>query len=161
MSEERRMNPSIKNICYGKKEIKEITIYPLSIGDQFTITDLITQVVQELVQKSKTEGASDFVFMTSIMEAIETNIDTVLCLIADISEEESKIILKDMTNDQLVDLVDLIWSVNFEPALKKGKSLFERAKGVFSSRRLSADSSNSILNTDSKTSTENHIKTEE
>ena len=76
-------------------------------------------------------------------------------------EEAADDIIGSMTNTQLADLAESIWNVDFEPMIKKGKSLFDRAKSMFSSRRSSPDSSSSTLNIGSNTSTEEVSKTEE
>jgi hypothetical protein len=154
MTDAKRINPDIRNITYGKKELKELTLYPLSIGDQFKVTDIITSVVQKLVAGTKENQLNDFVFMSAIINALEDNLGKVLILIADIPEDEVKNILQDTTNSQLMDIVESVWEVDFEPALKKGKNLFERGKSVFDLKRSSPSSSNVTHNTDLKTSTE-------
>jgi len=158
MSDEKRLNPDIRIISYGKKELKDLTLYPLSIGDQFKVTDIITQIVQQLVTGSKEGNLSDFLFMSAVMSALEINLGKVLTLISDITEEEAAKVVGVMTNTQLVDVVESVWAVDYEPALKKGKNLFERGKSVFGSKGLSPSSSNVIPNTDLKISTEKAIE---
>jgi hypothetical protein len=158
MTDEKRLNPDIRVITYGKKELKELTLYPLSIGDQFKVTDMITSVVQQLVSGSREGQLNDLVFMTAVMQALETNLGKILSLIADIPEDESKEIVNTLTNTQLLDIVESVWAVDYEPALKKGKNLFERGKSVFGSRRLSQSSSSASPSTDLKTSTEKAIE---
>lgn len=157
MSEDKRMNPDIKVFNYGKREQKELTIYPLSIGDQFKVTNIITEVVRGLVEAQAEKKLSDFAFMTAVMKSLESNLGEVLSLVADIPKEDSVKVINELTNPQLIDIVDIIWSVNYEPALKKGIDLFERGKQLFASRRSSPSSSSTTLNTDLKTSTEKAI----
>ena len=154
MTDSNKINPDIKEVDYGKKELKKLVLYPLSIGDQFTVTDLITNIAQELIAAQKEGKTTDYAFMVAVMAVLKANISKVLSLIADIKEEEAVIMINDLTNSQLVDIVDIVWSVNFEPALKKGQSLFERGKKVFGSRQSLQDSSSSIRNTDLSMSTE-------
>lgn len=154
MNDEKRLNPDIRTIVYGKKELKELTLYPLSIGDQFKVTDMITSVVQNLVAGARDGQLADIVFMTAVMNALETNLGKILTLISDTSEEESKEVIDTMTNTQFLDIIESVWAVDYEPALKKGKNLFERGKSVFGSKRLSPSSSNASPNTDLKTFTE-------
>ena len=154
MNDEKRLNPDIRIITYGKKELKDLTLYPLSIGDQFKVTEIITQVVQQLVVGAKEGNLSDFIFMSAVMTALETNLGKVLTLISDITEEEAAEVINTMTNSQLVDVVESVWDVDYEPALKKGKNLFERGKSVFGSKGLLQSSSSVIPNTDLKISTE-------
>ena len=158
MTDEKRLNPDIRIITYGKKELNDLTLYPLSIGDQFKVTDIITSVVQKLVTGAREGQLSDYVFMSAVIAALQENLGKILTLISDISEEEAAKIIDTMTNSQLVDVVESVWAVDYEPALKKGKNLFERGKSVFGSRRLSQSSSSPTLNTDLKMSTEEVIE---
>lgn len=144
----KRINPDVHEIDYGKKELKKLVLYPLSVGDQFTVTDIITNIAKELVQAQQLGNMNDYTFMVTLMGVLKTNINKVLSLIACITEEESNDIIHDLTNSQLLDIVDIVWSVNFEPALKKGQSLLERGRSVFGSSPSSPSSSSSTLNTD-------------
>jgi hypothetical protein len=161
MNESQKINPDVKIIEYGKKVLKNLTIYPLSAGDQFTITDIITKVAQELVSAQQAGKTSDYSFMLSVMGVIKINIGEILSLIIDPEEAKSEDVINDLTNSQLVDIADIIWSVNYEPALKKGQSLFERGKKVFGSSQSLQSSSNTTLNTDLKTSIESPIEKED
>lgn len=157
MNDEKALNPDIRTIQYGKKELHELTLYPLSIGDQFKVTDMVTTVVQDLVKGTKEGQLNDMVFMTSAMNALEKNLAKVLSLIADIPETESADIINKLTNTQLLTIIESVWAVDYEPALKKGKNLFERGRSVFDSKRLSPSSSSASPSTDLKTSTEKAI----
>jgi hypothetical protein len=161
MDESKQLNPSITEIVYGKKELKKLTLYPLSVGDQFTVTNMVTEIVQTLVTAQKANQQTDIVFVATIIAALENNLGKILSLVATIPEDESKLIISDLTNTQLAETVDVVWSVNYEPALKKGKKLLERAKSMFSSSESSPSSSDFTPNTDSKTSTEKVINTGE
>jgi hypothetical protein len=153
MDDEKQLNPDITVIVYGKKELTKLTLYPLSVGDQFKVTNMVTEVVQGLVEAQRVGKLSDLAFMTSAMVALENNLGKILSLVASIPEDETKQIIDALTNKQLTEMIDVIWSVNYEPALKKGQSLLERAKSVFSSEKSSPSSSNATPNTDSKMST--------
>lgn len=135
-----RLNPSVKEISYGKKTLFTLTVYPLSVGDQFKVTDMITEVVQKLVSIRNVDKISDLAFMTAIIGAIQKNIHKVLCLVSEITEDESTKVIDLLTNEQLMDLAEIIWESSYEPALKKGMNLSERVKKVFPSERSSQDS---------------------
>ncbi len=142
------LNPDIRNIEYGKREIKTIQVYPLSIRDQFKLTGLVTAVVTQIVETQEENQLNDAAFMRSIMDAIESNISEILVVMADINKDEAEEILSVMTNTQLVELVEVIWEVNYEPAIKKGKDLFERGRNLFPSKRSSAPSLSDTPNID-------------
>jgi len=156
-----QLNPDIKEIIYGKRDLKKITIYPLSIGDQFKVTDLITDLVRKLVEAQKQGVENEYALITAAIKVLEENITKILTLITDSSEEECIELVNNLTNSQLMDIVDIVWTVNFEPAIKKGKSLFEKGKSLFNLKNSSPDSSDSTLSTGSMTSTEKVTKTEE
>jgi hypothetical protein len=159
--DEKRLNPDIRIITYGKRELKELTLYPLSIGDQFKVTDMVTGIVQRLVVGQRDGNLDDLVFMTAVMNALEANLGKILVLISDIPETEISEVINNLTNTQFVDIVDSVWTVDFEPALKKGKNLFERGKSVFGSERSSQTSFSSTPSTDLKTSIGNDTETAE
>jgi hypothetical protein len=161
MSDEKRLNPDIKEVEYGKKELKTLIIYPLSLGDQFKVTDMITKVIQEIADSQKAGQVSDYAVVDVAVTSIKENIGKILSLIADLPKDKIDKIIYDLTNTQLMELVDIVWSVNFEPALKKGKSLFEKGRSVFGSKSLSQSSSSVIPNTDSKMSIEKVTDKEE
>jgi len=156
-----QLNPDIKEITYGKRTFKKIIIYPLSIGDQFKVTDLITEFIKRLVEVQQKGVTNEFALVTAAIKILEENIIKILSLVADATEEECEDIVNNMTNTQLMDVVEIIWTVNYEPAIKKGRSLFEKGKSIFSSQNSSPDSSDSSLSTGSKMFTEEAIKTEE
>jgi hypothetical protein len=140
------LNPDIKEISYGKKELKKLTIYPLSVGDQFQVTNMVTLIAKSLVAY---EGQTkDLAFMTAVMTSLEDNLGKILGLVADLPEAEGKKIINDLTNSQLADIVEIVWTTSYESALKKGKSLYEKGKKVFLSERPLPDSSSPIPSID-------------
>lgn len=134
------LNPDIRNIEYGKREIKSLQIFPLSIRDQFKLSSMVTSVVTGLVESQEEQQFSDAAFMRQVMESIEANITEIVCVMADIKKEEADEIIDAMTNTQLLELVEIIWVVNYEPAIKKGRDLFERGRNLFPSKRSLAPS---------------------
>lgn len=146
------INPDVKIIYYGKKELKEMTLYPLSVGDQFTVTDIITKVIQQVVTAQNLANANDYSFMLATIQVVKDNINKVLSLITDLDNEQAEKAIGDLTNTQLLDIAEIVWSVNYEPSLKKGQSLLERGRKVLNLNKSSQSSSSSTLNTDLNTS---------
>lgn len=157
MSDDKKLNPEIKEIEYGKKEIKKLTLYPLSVGDQFTITDIINKIFMGFAEVQSKGKMTEVTSIGLVLEAIKENIYKIIMLVADVSEDKAKEIISNLTNSQLLDIVEIIWEVNFEPAIKKGRTLFEKGKSMFNSERLSPSSSNFTPNTDLKVSTDKPI----
>ena len=123
------MNPQIRSTEIGVRDIKKITIFPLSMADQFKLSEIISNAITEY---SETEEDSDIDIFKKIMEVIRGNLIIILELVTD---EKEDISLDDITNDQFVELCDIIYSVNFDSAIVKFQSLFNNAKKAFPSKR--------------------------
>lgn len=126
-----RLNPKVVEIEYGKRELKNLTLYPLSLSDQFKVTDIIGKVIQGLGSLSD-EGLGELQVFTSFMEQISNNAVRVIEIVCDVKPKEAEAIFQSITNDQFVYFAEQIWEVNFEAALKNGKNLFGRIKKMTS-----------------------------
>ena len=152
-----RMNPKVVEVEYGKRELKKLTLYPLSLKDQFQVTDIISKVIQGLGNLPQ-DGTSEVAIFSSFLEQIGENANKVISIVADISNEEAEVVFNVITNDQFVFFAEKVWEVNFESALKNAKNLFERIKKQMKPetlKRSSQESSNVIPITPSQTSLEN------
>ena len=175
------MNPQIQTVEVGVKELQKVTIYPLSMADQFKLSDIIANAITEYSDgESKKENAllewkekykddweshikempeqsSDVEMFQIISSAIQENLITILDLI---TETEKAITLDDMTNDQFAELCEVIYSVNYESAMGKLQALFQRAKNAFQLKKPSLKSSLAPV-TGMNTSTGSPSETEE
>jgi hypothetical protein len=153
-NEKAMLNPDIRKLKVGVRELREITIYPLAAADQFKLSDAITEVVQQFLMQP---DQSDMAFVMVIIEIVKQNIGKLLELTVDKSER-GRNILSEITNNQLAELADIIYTVNFQNLQKKVTSLLQ-GMGVVQNlespgRRSSQPSLDDTLPTDSKTSTE-------
>lgn len=147
-----KLNPSIHVTYYGKRELKPITIYPLSVGDQLKITDIIAGVIGDIADKQVVGGMNNYAYVNLILATIKDNINKLIPMVSDLKEEEVPEFLDNLTNDQLMEIVDIIWTNSYEPSVKKGQDLFARMRKLFPSKRSLQASSNGIQDTDSPTS---------
>ena len=129
------LNPQIQSMEIGVKALRTVTFYPLSMADQFTLSDIITAAVEEY---GSVEESSDVDIFKTIMSAIQDNLIVILNLITDDNED---VTLNELTNNQFADICEMIYSVNFESASGKFKSLFNKAKKAFQLKRPSQASS--------------------
>lgn len=159
--EQRKLNPSIAVTSYGKRELKDITIYPLSAGDQFKISEIVAKVISDVVEQQSVGTMTNFAYMNLLLAAIQDNISKIIPMISDLKKEEVEGFLDDLTNEQLTDVAVIVWTNSFEPAIKKGKDLFEKARKLFLSERSSQPSFNGTRSTDSTTSSDSHSETED
>lgn len=153
---EGRLNPQIKTISIGVKELKEIKLYPLSMADQLTMTNIITTALQEFFDQGGA-AKSEYVFAKFVAELIEANLGTILKMITDEGEAN----LEKITNNQAVEIAEIVYEVNFGSLVKKAKSLLEKVKEQFPSGRPLPTFSEDTEDIDSKTSTDEVTETEE
>ena len=150
---EKRLNPEITKATIGVKELKEITLYPLSMADQLKMTNLISEAIKAFFQRGNT---TDIEFAKFLVETIESYLGEILKLVTD----EGEASLSDITNNQAVEIAEVIYEVNFGSLVKKVKSLLEKVNEQFPSGRPSLTSLGSMADIDSKISTEEVGETE-
>ena len=127
------LNPLHKSTTIGLREAKEIIIYPLSVGEQLKLTDIITEFLRKYfgtedgTEKTAAESMGDIALINELVEVIKDNVGKIITLTTD--AEDADEILDDMTNDQLMDFVTIVYDMNFESARKKLMSLIQKVKG--------------------------------
>lgn len=122
------LNPQIVEINIGVKELRKIIIYPLSMADQFKMTDTIVAAIQQFGSVGA-EELSDEAVVEQMINLIEENIDRILKLVLDPDE---KVTMAELTNDQFTDICETVFEVNYEGAIKKLKNLTGKVKMALS-----------------------------
>jgi len=117
----KELNPQIQTIMIGTRTLREITIYPLSLGDQLKLSDLIYTVVQKFFIVREKEDIS---FIKDVLSIIEENIDNILKLVVDASID----VRSELTNDQIVSIAEIIYDVNYDSTKKKILNLVGKVK---------------------------------
>ena len=121
----RKLNPQVRSVDIGKRTLRNIPIFPLSLGDQLDLTDLINQAMNAFFNMSPDETDEGLIkFIAFVLELIKENIERIIEMIT----EEKKEILKEITNSQLMEIVEIVYEENFEGPLKKVSSLFPQVK---------------------------------
>jgi len=146
------LQPKVEKLLVGNRPEKtiEIKVYPLSMADQMEFAELLSEGIKPLVESD----AGDADFMNFLMNFFKENLPTMLKYVVD---EDPKMIIQHITNDQLVRAAEIIYEVNFESAVKNVKSLLERAGVQSPSRRQfqpSAKTMDTGLNISTKKVTE-------
>ena len=151
------VNPQVKEVKIGLRILRKIKIYPISVADQLELTDMITEAVGmffSLEAKKKTEDELPMEFVVFVTSLIKENIGEVITKVT--GEEDSDAILSDMTNDQLSEVVGIIYKENFEGPFGKLVDLFqsedEETKVESILEKLQPQSAESTEPTDSTTS---------
>lgn len=142
-----KLNPEIKDFQYGKRELKTVKLYPLSIRDQKELTELIPSFMEKIGStKELTEGQDSMIF--SVMaDLITDNLEKVVSLACCTDEKESEEIAFGMTNNQVMEFITYIWESNYEEVLKNGRNLFEKMqmKEPGSKRSLPSSVKNTVI----------------
>ena len=132
MAKQARINPQISIVEVGIKTLREITIYPLSVNAQFQMTELITSVVQSFAENQTLEKEQDDVVVVKmVVEAVQQNLEKFFDFVLD---KDESIDFDELTNNQLMDIVDVIFENNYEHIIKNLKSLLGRAKTLWTSK---------------------------
>lgn len=151
-----KLDPQIPEIVIGIRNLRKITIYPLSLADQFKTTDLITQALQAFfIRDQSGQSTNEVEFVTFMVEMIKDNVGKILSMATD---EEGEKLIEEITNVQAVDIAELIFDMNYGESIKKAQSLIEKVKKAFPSMGQSQQFSNGIPDTDSKIASESPSK---
>ena len=153
-----RLNPQIKDVEIGIRNLRSIKIYPLSVSDQLTATNLVTSALQVFMTNKDVKN-NDLLFVAFMLEQIRTNASEILKMVLD-ETESPEAVLKEMSNEQMMVIVKAIYEVNYESLSKNVKSLLEKTKKESVSERQSQQSVKS-MDTNSMTSSESPGETVE
>ena len=152
-----RLNPQIKNVEIGIRNLRSIKIYPLSVSDQLTATNLVTSALQVFMTNKDVKN-NDLLFVAFMLEQIRTNASEILKMVLD-ENENPESVLKETSNEQMIVIVKAIYEVNYESLSKNVKSLLEKKKESVSERQ--SQQSVKSMDTNSTTSSESPGETVE
>jgi len=128
--ENSKMNPQITTVEVGVRSLREVIIYPLSVADQFNMTDRITGIIQKFADDDELEKSEDMKVVATVVKAIKDNLGKIFQYVLD---ENEKIGFDELTNTQLMEIVDTIFEVNYEGLIKNLKRLQGKAKILWTS----------------------------
>lgn len=126
------LNPRIKEIELGTEELTAYKIYPLSMSDEFRISEIISKVAKEVVALEDTGSSSDAQMVQLALTTIKENIDIILEMT---TKENNRPKLTEIDNVQFSELVELIFEINFETSIKNFQGLVAKVKGMFQPTR--------------------------
>ena len=150
---DKRINPQVKDAEIGVRDLREIKIYPLSMSDQFKMTDLITQAISGFFTAQ--EAATDIAFVAFGVSLIKENFTKILDMVTDESGEK---LVDDITNGQAAAIVEIIYDENFGTVIKNSESLIGKIKNLFPSMGPSPQSVKPTEDTGLKISLKKHTK---
>lgn len=142
MSEE-KLNPRGREVEVGIYSPRNITIYPLSVRDQMKLSDLITEALQVFFAST---DKGDIELVSTILDIISKNLNKIMLMIipdertwfqkkwASFRKKEVDM-LGDVSNDQMLNIIQNVFEMNYGDPLKNARSLFEKAKELFQLER--------------------------
>lgn len=113
---------------YGKKLQYNITLWPLSVGDQLKVSSLVTGFLNTLANMIMAEERpSEAAIVASAVNLVAQDITKVVAIAADLPEDDDRVksLLDNMTNMQMAQLVEYIWDTNYGAVRKNYASLME------------------------------------
>lgn len=146
-----QLNPQIASVTIGVRNLRKISIYPLAVGDQLSLTSMISAAISVL-----SESDDDIETAGITIKLIEENLPIILEFITDTTDETPEQLLKDITNTQAVDIAEIVYEQNYATLIKKVQGLFDKI-GIAMQKLPSKGPSQPSVNStdiDSKTSTE-------
>lgn len=166
-----KQNPRIREVEVGIRDLKKIKVFPLAIGDELAVSDLISETLTQFFSQ-KVDDINKKV-IDFFIGTVTSNLLKVLDFITDEDNLKSagyengiKDLIKDLDNDQLVDMFEIVYKNNFERIVKNLKGSLRMILGMFAeteipSREPLQGSATSTQDIDSNTSTHEDTKMEE
>jgi len=149
--DEQKLNPQIRNVEIGVRNLRKITIYPMSLYDQTKFLGLIEGVMNSYFENTEGEELNQdklMPFLLAIKKVIGSNIQEIMGIVLDEAELTPQAFFGDVTNLQMSKIVTFIFEDNFEESSKNVLSLVNRFKELFQLERLSPLSLKDTLNSD-------------
>lgn len=122
------MNPQITTVQIGVKSLREVTLYPLSMADQFQMTELISTEINNFVGTDFNE-LSDIEMVEMVFDAVKRNLEKILKYVL---EEKETVSFEEITNTQFVEIATRIYEINFDVFAKNWKTLKEKFPNLVS-----------------------------
>lgn len=121
-----KQNPRVSSVEVGLRDLSNIRIYPLSIGHEIEVSDLISETVTNFMSQGISDIDKSVVDFT--LNTLIKNLKKILELVTDNQDLRNEgygsidELMKDMDNDQLADIAEVIYKNNFARIAKKLKS---------------------------------------
>ena len=139
-NDDQRLNPQITTVEIGRRYLRTIEILPVALVDEKKLVEKVATVIAAFAQQEKGESETLEVaaFITSF---VTTNIEEVLGYITE--GEDVQELMKDITNEQVIEIGQFVYEINFEGLVSLGQDLLRRSRAGESPTRGSSPQSSS------------------
>lgn len=118
-----KINPEMAEIEVGVRYLRKVTFFPLSNAHEIKMTKVLKEIFAEMAKLGADNNEESLiVFVNRLLDIITDNIQMILGMISD---EPPQSLLEDMTNSQLVKVVEYVYKTNFEEPAKNLQALFQ------------------------------------
>jgi len=156
--ETKTINPQITDVDVGIRTLRKIKIYPLAVGDQLKMTQLIEEALKAFFKVEEGSEESLNVFMGFVIDLIKKNLEAILKLVA-LDESDDSDLFSEISNMQMSEIAKEIYIANFSEPSKNVMSLFEGSQSLL--ERLLQLFARRTAPTDLSISSPETLKTEE
>lgn len=159
------LNPQIRTVDVGIRNLRKIKIYPMSMADQSNFVELLKGAIESYLNLTAESGSfteSDLLpFIASVTKMVSENSKEFIKIVTDENEVNPDTFFDEVTNMQMSTIVKIIVDDNFEAPSKNVMSLLRTITNLFQWRRQSPMSLNDTDNSDSTISTEEPLEKED
>jgi hypothetical protein len=127
-SDQKAIIPEIKKVTVGIRSPRTVTVYPLSMHDQIELVNDLASTIEALSKEFDLNDLKNEEALLFIQKIITDNLSKVLEYICDDEERPS---MKELTNNQFCEIVNIVYEVNYEGMIKNLKDLSQKVMTQF------------------------------
>jgi len=122
---ELKQNPQIEEFEVGVRTLKTLHVYPLSVGQELKVSDIVSETLTQFFAQKVADIDEKVVRL--FLDLFQKNLKQILTYILDLDELRTlnfnsiDDLLNDITNEQLIDLYELVKEANFDRLIKNLK----------------------------------------
>jgi len=117
------LNPDIDHVTVGRKKLRKIEIYPLSLADQLSMTEVVVGLVNTFLAM---EESSDLSFIEMLLNTTQGHFKDILGSITE--DEDVEVLLGEITNRQAQAIGEKIYEMNYSFLKKKIEPWIKKLK---------------------------------
>jgi len=125
--EQKMLSPKTDTVHIGVRKVRKITLFQLSLADQFAFADTIGKALGEFSKWAEEDKGIETVktadFVLAVTGVVQRNLDDVMKMITDTEPIEGGTFASELSNEQLSEVLTKIWEMNYEATAKNLQDL--------------------------------------